>query len=89
MSGQQDITDKEKYLQELKQAFELVPRLVWQHLWDKFGGISFDPDPRVTAFKEGRRQAVYYMLGLADKLNYQAAEDLWKASISTGQMPSR
>jgi hypothetical protein len=78
MSQPQEQLDKEKRLIALKQAYELVPGLVWQDLWSRFGGISFDPDPHVTAFKEGRRQVVNYMLGMADKLNFQDMEVLWQ-----------
>lgn len=67
-------------LDELKNEFKRIPPLVWQHLWERFCGISFDFDGNnnVTNFREGRRQVVYYMLLLADKLNFEEMEAVWQ-----------
>lgn len=82
MNREQAIKQEQKRLQDLKQAYERIPALVWQDLWAQFCGISFDANPHITSFKEGRRQIVHYMLGMADKLNFEGMEALWKRTKS-------
>ena len=67
-----------KRLEALRGAYERIPALVWEDLWRQFGGISFDDNPHITSFKEGRRQVVIHMLVMAGKLNFAEMEVLWR-----------
>lgn len=67
-----------KELEALTQAYNRIPDLVWQDLWRNFGGISYAENPHTTSYKEGRRQVLFYMLGMAGKLDFSEMEVIWK-----------
>lgn len=77
-----------KGLETLKKEYQRISPLVWADLWGRFCGISFDENPQITSFKEGRRQVVNYMLGMADKLSYPEMEALWKKGKGSTKIPA-
>jgi hypothetical protein len=67
-----------KRLEALQEAYARIPTPVWEDLWRRFCGISFDENPHITSFKEGRRQVLNHMLLMAGKLTFEEMEVLWK-----------